>query len=61
MNLIEQITRQTALLPREAQMEVLDFVDFLVERYTPKSLSEDEAWDEAAHHQMQQSAPAKAR
>lgn len=55
MNLIEKITRQAALLPREAQTEVLDFVDFLVEKYTPKSLSEEEAWDQASQHQLQQS------
>lgn len=61
MNLIEQITRQAALLPREAQTEVLDFVDFLVERYTPKSLSEEEAWDQASRHEMQRGESGKGR
>ncbi len=61
MNLIEQITRQAALLPREAQTQVLDFVDFLVERYTPKSLSEEEAWDQASLHQMQRNESTQCR
>jgi hypothetical protein len=51
MNLIDEITRRLVLLPREAQQEVLDFVDYLVGKYDANSPSEEQAWDELATHE----------
>jgi hypothetical protein len=51
MNLIDEITRQLGLLPREAQQEVLDFVQYLVGKYDANAPSEEQAWDELATHE----------
>jgi hypothetical protein len=48
MNLIDQIARQAATLPRDVQTQVLDFVEYLVEKYAADTPTEDEAWDQAA-------------
>ena len=50
MNVSEQITRRLATLPRDAQTEVLDFVEFLVKKYAAEAPSEDEAWEQASVH-----------
>jgi hypothetical protein len=51
MNFIEMITREVGKLPAEAQAEVLDFVNFLVNKYTPKIDDPDEAWEQFSQHQ----------
>lgn len=51
MNLIDAITSQLGLLPREAQQEVLDFVQYLVAKYDANAPSEEQAWDELATHE----------
>jgi hypothetical protein len=48
MNLIDEISRQAALLSRENQMQVLDFVEYLVKKYTADAPTEDEAWDQVS-------------
>lgn len=52
MNLIDQIARQAAMLPRDAQAQVLDFVEFLVKKYAADAPSEDEAWDQVAAREL---------
>jgi len=54
MNLVDQIAEQASMLPREAQIQVLDFVGYLVGKYTPKSLSEDEAWEQLSAQQARE-------
>ena len=48
MNLIDEISRQAALLSRENQMQVLDFVEYLVKKYAADTPTEDEAWDQVS-------------
>jgi hypothetical protein len=36
MNVIEQITKLSRELPQEKQIEVLDFIEFLMSRLVPK-------------------------
>ena len=36
MNVVEQITKLSRELPQEKQMEVLDFIEFLMSRRMPK-------------------------
>jgi len=48
MNLIDQIARQAATLPRDVQAQVLDFVEYLVKKHAADTPTEDEAWDQAA-------------
>ena len=50
MNLIEQITRELSSLPKEAQVEVLDFVGYLAHKYRTAAPTEDEAWDQLTAH-----------
>lgn len=50
MNLIDQINRQLSSLPKEAQVEVLDFVGYLASKYRTAAPTEDEAWDQFAAH-----------
>lgn len=62
MNLIDQIAQQTSLLPREAQIEVLDFVGYLVSKYAAEAPSEDEAWDQVSARELREAgAPAPTR
>jgi hypothetical protein len=51
MNLIDQIVRQVSLLPKEAQVEVLDFVGYLASQYRSASPTEDEAWDQVSERE----------
>lgn len=48
MSIVDEIAGQANLLPREAQIEVLDFVGYLLTKYTPKAIDEDQAWDQVA-------------
>jgi hypothetical protein len=48
MNLIDEISRQAALLSRENQAQVLDFVEYLVKKYAADAPTEDEAWDQVS-------------
>jgi len=48
MNLIDEISRQSALLSRENQRQVLDFVEYLVKKYAADAPTEDEAWDQVS-------------
>ena len=40
MNTIDLVQQKVAILPKEVQLQVLDFVNFLVEKY---SIEDDEA------------------
>ncbi len=53
MNLIDQIVRQVSLLPKEAQVEVLDFAGYLASQYLSTSPTEDEAWDQVSDREPQ--------
>lgn len=53
MNLLEQITHQAAMLPRDVQAQVLDFVEYLVKKYATDAPTEDEAWDQLSIREAQ--------
>jgi hypothetical protein len=57
MNLIDEICRLAALLSRENQAQVLDFVEYLVKKYAAEAPTEDEAWDQASGQDAAASAP----
>jgi len=57
MSIADEIAVQANLLPREAQIEVLDFVGFLLTKYNSKSPSEEEAWEQAAPEAEEHPAP----
>ncbi len=50
MNFVELIAREVAKLPSEVQAEVLDFVNFLVNKYTPKIDDQDQAFEQFSQH-----------
>lgn len=59
MNLIDQIALQASSLPKEAQKEVLDFVGYLVYKYSSLSPTEDQAWEQVSARQPPDGGSAK--